>query len=83
MSKTYTVKKGDTLTAIALLYGTTVRDLVSLNGIKNPNLITVGQVLQIPSKAPSQEAVKIINDCVADIQSLSSFKRFMEMIENG
>ena len=84
MSKTYTVKKGDTLSAIALLYGTTVRELVSLNGIKNPNLIKVGQVIQIPTnKAPSVEAVKLINECVSDIQSLPSFKKFMELIDNG
>lgn len=43
----YTVKPGDTLSAIALKYGTTVNQLVELNHIKNPNLIYVGQVLLI------------------------------------
>lgn len=81
MYKTYTVKKGDTLSKIALANNTTVRDLVSLNGIKNPNVIRVGQVLQIPTKAPSIEAIKIINDCVKDIQNLPSFKKFMELVE--
>lgn len=46
--KTYTVVKGDTLTKIAKKYGTTVDTLVSLNGIKNKNLITVGQVIKLP-----------------------------------
>lgn len=45
--KTYTVKSGDTLSAIASKYGTTVAKLVSLNGIKNANLIYPGQVLKI------------------------------------
>lgn len=80
---TYTVKKGDTLTAIAVTFGTTVRDLVSLNGIKNPNLIKPGQVLQIPEKQVTlTEVIKIINETVADIQALPNFKKFMELIEN-
>lgn len=46
--KTYTVVKGDTLSEIAQKYGTTVDTLAQLNGIKNPNLIVVGQVLKLP-----------------------------------
>jgi len=43
----YTVKKGDTLSAIAKKYGTTVDKLVKLNGIKNKNLISIGQILRV------------------------------------
>ncbi len=39
----YVVKKGDTLSEIALKYGTTVEDLVRENNISNANLIYVGQ----------------------------------------
>lgn len=46
--KTYTVVKGDNLTKIAKKYGTTVDTLVALNGIKNKNLITVGQIIKLP-----------------------------------
>ena len=45
--KCYVVKKGDTLTRIARLYNTTVKALVEANGIKNPNLIDVGQYIKI------------------------------------
>ena len=45
--KTYTVVRGDTLSHIALRYGTTVSYLAKLNNIKNVNLIYVGQVLKI------------------------------------
>lgn len=47
--KKYTVVKGDTLSGIAKKTGTTVNALVQVNGIDNPNLIHVGQVLTIPS----------------------------------
>jgi murein DD-endopeptidase MepM/ murein hydrolase activator NlpD len=43
----YTVKKGDTLSAIAKKYGTTYQKIAADNGIKNPNLIRVGQKLTI------------------------------------
>lgn len=45
--KTYTVKSGDTLTAIAKEYNTTINELKEKNGIKNIDLIYVGQVLKI------------------------------------
>lgn len=45
--KTYTVKSGDTLSAIAGKYGTTVSAIAKLNNIKNVNLIKVGQKLKI------------------------------------
>jgi murein DD-endopeptidase MepM/ murein hydrolase activator NlpD len=44
---TYTVVKGDNLTKIAARNNTTVQKLVELNGIKNANLIHVGQVIKL------------------------------------
>ena len=44
---TYSVKRGDTLSAIAKKYGTTVKAIAAENGIKNVNLIYVGQKLKI------------------------------------
>ena len=44
---TYTVKRGDTLSQIAAKYGTTVKAIAAENGIKNVNLIYVGQKLKI------------------------------------
>ena len=49
-TSTYTVRAGDTLTAIATRHGTTVSALVKANGIKDPNLIRVGQTLKITGK---------------------------------
>lgn len=49
----YTVKPGDTLIRIALDHGQSWRDLARWNGLDNPNLIEVGQVLRVlpPSSA--------------------------------
>lgn len=44
---TYTVKRGDTLSGIAAMFGTTYQQLAAENGITNPNLIYPGQVLRI------------------------------------
>lgn len=43
----YTVKAGDTLSAIAAKYGTTYQAIAKLNGIANPNVINVGQKLRV------------------------------------
>lgn len=58
MATTYTVVKGDTLTAIARKYGTTVSALAKLNNIKNVNLIYVGQKLVIPSSSGQDTPVQ-------------------------
>lgn len=47
MATTYTVKKGDTLSAIAANFNTTVNNLAALNNISNVDLIYVGQVLKL------------------------------------
>lgn len=46
--RTYAVRPGDTLGAIAAKFGTTTRVLVQLNGIANPSLIHAGEVLKLP-----------------------------------
>lgn len=44
---TYTVQRGDTLATIARRFGTNFAAIAAANGIANPNLIYVGQVLTI------------------------------------
>jgi len=53
--QTYTIKSGDTLNKIAKKFGLTVDALLAANKqIKNPNKISVGDVLTIPSKTPDE-----------------------------
>ena len=47
--RTHTVRRGETLAMIAARYGTTVSAIARLNGIRNVNLIYVGQRLRIPT----------------------------------
>lgn len=46
--RTHVVQRGENLYRIALRYGVSLSALASINGISNPNLIYVGQVLKIP-----------------------------------
>lgn len=73
---TYTVKKGDTLSAIAKVFNTTVENLVENNNIQNPNMIYVGQVLVIPENDIGYQ----IKTVLRDIENLASVKKLMEML---
>jgi murein DD-endopeptidase MepM/ murein hydrolase activator NlpD len=46
--ETYVVQPGDSLALIAMRYNVTVEQLSEVNGISDPNLLAVGQVLTIP-----------------------------------
>lgn len=50
---TYIVQKGDTLSGIAAAMGVSVSDLAAYNGISNPDVINVGQVIRKPIAASS------------------------------
>lgn len=43
----YTVRAGDTLSAIASRYNTSYQSIASLNGLSNANLIYIGQTLKV------------------------------------
>ncbi len=47
ITKIHIVKRGDTLSAIATQYNTTVNKLVALNGIQNKNIISIGQIIKL------------------------------------
>lgn len=53
---TYTVKPGDWLSSIANQVNVSVNDLMNVNSLNDPNLLYVGQVLQLPNCANAQSA---------------------------
>jgi uncharacterized YkwD family protein/spore coat assembly protein SafA len=63
---TYTVKSGDSMWKIAVKYEIGVSELISANPqLKNPNLIYVGQKINIPAasslKSYEDEVVRLVN----------------------
>ena len=50
-NRTYVVVSGDTLGKIAKKFGTTYQEIALINGIPNPDIIQVGQVLKIPGSS--------------------------------
>ena len=54
----YVIQSGDTLAAIAEKYGTTREQLAAANGVRNPNILILGQRLVVPcasgTTTPSQ-----------------------------
>lgn len=51
-----TVAEGDTLEVLALRHGVSQEALIRINGLENPDLLLVGQVLQLPPAAGSSNA---------------------------
>lgn len=59
----HVIQTGDTLTGIALSNNTTVETLMELNGLDNPDIISVGQTLKLPDlPSDTTPAFKIIPD---------------------
>lgn len=57
-AESYTVKSGDTLSAIAASHQTTVDNIAQKNKISNINLISVGQVLELDDAVSEQVTVE-------------------------
>jgi LasA protease len=60
----YTVQAGDSLGFIAERYGISVKTLMEANNLTDPNLLTVGMVLNVPAPNPGDEGTsfKVIPD---------------------
>ena len=79
---TYTVQAGDTLSGIAAKYGTTYQELAALNGIADPNIIHVGQVLKVTGSVADRTYTVQSGDTLWDIaqSQLGDGTRFREII---
>lgn len=82
----YTVKKGDTLSQIAAKYGTTYQKIAAYNGIKNPNVIRVGQKIKIPANAAPAtlkqgDKVKVLNAVTYDGKPFRTYYDTYDVIQ--
>lgn len=69
----YTVQSGDYLGKIAAENGTSWQELWSLNPqISNPNLIYIGQVIEVPGSAAPVAAAPVVAEYVAPAPVVSS-----------
>ena len=48
----YVVKEGDTLGSIAAEFGTSVDAIIAVNEFEDPNVISIGQEVEIPQEVP-------------------------------
>ncbi|WP_419919020.1 LysM peptidoglycan-binding domain-containing protein [Candidatus Poriferisocius sp.] len=48
----YVVKEGDTLASIAAEFGTSLAGIILVNDFDNPNLLSIGQQVEIPQDVP-------------------------------
>jgi lipoprotein NlpD len=68
----YTVRPGDTLIRIGLDNGQNWRDIARWNGLDNPNLIEVGQVLRVVPPAPVAATQPVATGERTESRALSS-----------
>ena len=80
--KTYLVKSGDTLGKIATEYKTTVAILMDLNGISNPNIISIGQQLVVPSLEREELSARNINEKVRTYINFLEGKMLKRILTN-
>ena len=80
---TYTVRYGDTLSAIASRYGTSTSTLASINGISNPNWIYPGQVLKLSGGSSTRAYTVRSGDTLSGIASRLGTSWTSLKVKNG
>ncbi len=81
-TRTIIIRSGDTLSQIALDYNTTIRRLVELNNIENPNLIYAGESLIVPTTNSSIENIYIVRSGDTLSQIALNFNTTVSAIAN-
>lgn len=77
--KTYTVKRGDTLSSIAAKHKTTVSELQRLNSIKNVNLIYTGQKIVV-SRNTNSNFKEVFDRCLSAVENLPEFEELLKLL---
>ncbi len=83
-SATYVVQPGDSLTSIAHAQGTDVAAIIDANQLADPDVILVGEVLQLPSTATSSTDVeRLLEEVARDHGWSASFVKALAWQESG
>lgn len=64
-SQSYQVHSGDTLGYIASKFHTSISELAKINNIKNPNIISIGQIIKTPGLQQTQ-AKPVVNRTITN-----------------
>ena len=70
--ESYIVQRGDTLSKIAARFSTKVSTLASINGISNPNLIYIGQIIYLSGNGSGSNSAGGNNGSVSGSTSVGS-----------
>ena len=79
----YTVVSGDSLSAIAAQFNVDMWDIVRANGISDPNVINVGQVLTIPGNQSAQTYTVQSGDNLSSIATQYGTTAAVLAVKNG
>ena len=79
----YTVQSGDSLSAIAAQFNVDMWDIVRANGIADPNVINVGQVLTIPGNQSAQTYTVQSGDNLSAIAAQYGTTAAVLAVKNG
>jgi membrane-bound lytic murein transglycosylase D len=79
----YTVRRGDTVTTIASRFGLDIRQLVHLNGLRNPNRIHPGQTLVLQADAAAAPEPVVELAAAEAAPSLAALETEAEAAEDG
>ena len=81
--RSYEVRPGDTLSAIAGRFGVTVRELAEANGIANPDRIAVGLRLHVPAAEPPPPAVVVPSAPPEELTETTTEPRHAYIVQPG
>lgn len=81
----YTVRSGDSLTAIAMRYGVSVQDLIQINDLPANGRVAAGEVLRIPDNGerPAETDSSNTEDATTSQSSVATDSSYSNQDETG
>ncbi|HNR01111.1 MAG TPA: peptidoglycan DD-metalloendopeptidase family protein [Anaerolineaceae bacterium] len=77
----YVIRQGDSLGYIASLFDTTINEIIELNNISNPDFISPGQIIKIPSLPGTTGTLELVTTQLGENYSILSVKYSADVAE--